>query len=206
MESIKIAAPRMIPYEDLVKSDEDRTDMLCFYYEHIHMHYEDLFRWIIFSAPRLEREYVEEIHQETILRALEHRHQLRDIEKCKTWLFSIGKNAIAEHYRDMMKRERLTLAEEVSDLLDVVPEDVLKIDVTVEEVLRRSNSKILMECLNQLSKEQKIVIVRHHFNDESFEEISKSLHRNYNTVYSWYRRGLARMRRLILKKGGFDHE
>lgn len=206
MENIKIAAPETIPYEDLVKSDEDREDMLRFYYEHVHIHYEDLFRWIMFSASRLEKEYVEELHQETILRALEHRHQLRNIEKCKTWLFSIAKNIIAEHYRDMKRRERLVPEDDIVDLLDMVPEVKLHIDVTVEQVISHSTSEILLECLNQLSKEQRIVIVRHHYYDESFEEISERLHRNYNTVYSWYRRGLARMRRLILKKGGYVNE
>ena len=90
MDNINIASPMVAHYEDLVKSDEDREDMLQFYYEHVHNHYEDLFRWIIFSAPRLEKEYVEELHQETLLKALEHRHQLRDIEKCKTWRMIIS--------------------------------------------------------------------------------------------------------------------
>ena len=206
MDIIKIASPELIPYEDLVKNDEDRADMLRFYYEHIHIHYEELFRWILFSAPRLEREYVEEIHQETILRALEHRHQLRDIETCKTWLLSIAKRTISEHYRDMKNRKKRIVMEDLSDLSEMIPEDAFHIDGTVEKVLSRSTTELLMECMDLLSKEQRIVIAHHHFRDESFEEISVKLNRSYNTVYSWYRRGLARLRRLIIKRGGIEHE
>ena len=206
MDKINIAAPAMIPYEDLVKSDEDREDILRFYYGYVHEHYEELFRWIRFTAPRLEMEYVEELHQEAILRALEHRNQLRDIEKCKTWLFSIAKNVIKEHYRDMKKRKRFLVDEDVSELLELIPDNDLQIDDGMEEIFLYCTSEVLMDCLNQLSKEQKIVIARHHYQNESFEEISRKLNRNYNTVYSWYRRGLGRLRRLLIKKGGFGDE
>ena len=205
-DRMKISAPEMVPYEDLVKSDEDRKEMLAFYYEHIHMHYEDLFHWIMHSAPRLENEYVEELHQETILKALEYRHQLRDIEKCKTWLFSIAKNLVNAHYRDMAKRNQLVPDDYISDLMELIPEEYLRIDLTLEEVLSRSTNRLLMESLNELKKEQRQVIALHHYGGYSFEEISVKMKINYNTVYSWYRRGLHRMRRLLIKKGGFEHE
>ena len=206
MDNINIASPMVAHYEDLVKSDEDREDMLQFYYEHVHNHYEDLFRWIIFSAPRLEKEYVEELHQETLLKALEHRHQLRDIEKCKTWLFSIAKNLVNAHYRDMKQRERVVPDDYLSDLVEMVPEQELELDFTLQEVLARSTTKLIMECLNELKPEQRQVIALHHYGGYSFDEICVKLRCNYNTVYSWYRRGLARMRRLLIKKGGFEHE
>ena len=206
MKENKIVIPKEIPYEDLVKSDEDREDMFRFYYGHVHMYSHELSRWILFLAPKLEKEYLEELHQETILRALEHRHQLRDIEKCKAWLFSIAKNVIIEHFNDMKRREQPVLDNVLEGLVDVSMEEEICIDYTVEEVLKHANGELLMECLKKLSKEQRIVIVRHHYMDESFEEISRKLRRNYNTVCSWYRRGLARMRRLILKEGGQKHE
>ena len=206
MEIMNIAAPLVIDYEDLVNNDEDKEDVLRFYYAHVHPYYEDLFRWILYTAPKLEKEYVEELHQETLLRALEHRHQLRDIEKCKAWLFSIAKNLVNKHYRDMRLRERLVPDEYVFDLMGDSLDVELDGDFTLQEVLARSTKEMIMESLNELRKEQRQVIALHHYGGYTFEQISKKMDCNYRTVYSWYRRGLARMRRLLIKKGGFTND
>ena len=72
--------------------------------------------------------------------------------------------------------------------------------------MERSTAKAIKEALEELSEEQRNVLYLHHIAGFGFEEISRMLDKNYNTVYSWYRRGCARMKRLLIKKGDFEYE
>ena len=196
--------PDGIPYEDLIASEEEGSEMIRFYYEHFHVYYDDVKRIIRYTAPRLAKEYVEELHQETILRALEHYKSLRDPNNAKDWMFSIARNLVRTHYRETKEEVDIVIPEHCLELDEAVPDYGMMedLDFTVKEVIRREQLKLVMECLEKLTEDQKNAIRLHHFGNMTFQEIAKRYGVKKETAYGWYRRGCIRVRRMVKTKGG----
>ena len=91
-----------IPYDDQVAVQEDQNGLKRFYYEYFHNYYEDVYRIILGKVN--DPECARDILQETLIKALEKRSQLKQFEKAKYWLFTIANNVTNDYFRKEQQR------------------------------------------------------------------------------------------------------
>lgn len=189
-----------VPYEDMKAMEEDEDGIVCFYYKYFHKNSEYVYNWI-WSRLRDDPTLVDEIHQETMLKALENRHRLREVNQCKTWLCTIASHLIADRFRARQKESTTSWEGLLDSEKDRAYED--ETDLTFREVAERSDNRVLIKCLEQLSENQKYVICQHHYGGFTFQQIAKMMGESPNTVSSWYYRGCKKLRILLNEEGGF---
>ena len=193
---------RDIPYEDSRTLMIDEDGATQFYYNYFHEYSEYVYNWI---AGRIvgNEELVRDLHQETMVKALESRRGLREVEHCKTWLCTIASHVIQDWFRKQ-KRECST---SLDYLLNQGAECEARFcaggDLTFNEVIRDFDAKAVMYCLDRLDEKFRYVIRYHHFSDMTFEEIAEKMRENPNTVSSWYYRGCKKLKKLLEEEGGF---
>lgn len=135
--------------------------------------YEDLYKFIysILKNPHL----TEDILQETLVKAYEQFDTIKDIEKFKSWIFTIAKNEslawIKKYSREVpIETAPLKLLESFSE---DIPERLL-----MEQELKQQ----IKECIEMLKPiEQEIMYLRY-YNDLTLNEIALALNLNENTV------------------------
>ncbi len=128
----------------------------------------------------------EDIVQESIIKAFESVHQLRQPHYFSTWLFRI---LIHESYAFFKKRER-SLGIEVKLRNNAV--------VTARPDLSSFDS--LYEALSSLKDEYRTAIVLHYFYDFSIREISSMLDKPKNTVKTYLFRGRRELKQQLQQK------
>ena len=68
-----------------------------------------------------------------------------------------------------------------------------------QELLAKMEDKQQLDALlEQLTLDQKTVLTLHYQQDMTFEEIGTVMERPMNTVKSWHRRALAKLRELLI--------
>lgn len=192
-----------VPYEDMEVMKKDENGVIRFYYEHFHENSKYLYYWI-YRKLNYDKELTEEIHQETMLKALENRESLRETDQCKTWLCTIASHLIADRFRQK-KRENVTSLDSLWNL-DSEGEEICGEceDLVFHEAVESIDIYEIMRHLNDLSEKQRYVIYYHHFQDLTFQEIAELMGESPNTVASWYYRGCKKLRDLLKKEGGFE--
>ncbi|MEM8752290.1 MAG: RNA polymerase sigma factor [Pseudomonadota bacterium] len=81
----------------------------------------------------------------------------------KTWMFAIARNKLADRLR---KESRLSVVEELPEIVDDAPDPTLVIE-------RSENAARVRSCLAKLSERHRTVIVLAFFHAMKYEEISK---------------------------------
>lgn len=180
--------------------DEDGATQ--FYYNYFHEYSEYVYHWICGKLNGNE-ELAREIHQETMVKALESRGGLQKADHCKTWLCTIASNVM----NDLFRKQKRECCTSLDVLLNQGAECEVRFcaggDLTFKEVLRNFDAKAVMFCLDRLDEKFRYVIRYHHFEDMTFEEIAEKMGENPNTVASWYYRGCRKLKKLLEEEGGF---
>jgi len=199
----KVALYSDMSYEDMEVMKTGKDGIIRFYYEHFHANSRYLYYWI-YNKLNYNRELTEEIHQETMLRALESRQSLRETDQCKTWLCTIASHLISDRFRQT-KRDSFTSLDCLWNV-DSEGEEIYSQceDLVFREASDSTDMYVVMKCLNNLSEKQRYVIYCHHFGDLTFQEIAQKMGESPNTVSSWYYRGCKKLRELLGKEGGFE--
>lgn len=142
------------------------------------MKLERLLYRISFSMLRSDADCADAV-QEALLRAWQHRGELRDMRLFKPWLCRILVNACHDLLR---RRGKLTL-------------------VPLEEALvvseRQRDTLALRQALEQLPPEQNVCLVMHYLEGWSVAEIAEALDVPEGTVKSRMRYGRGQLSRLL---------
>jgi RNA polymerase sigma-70 factor (ECF subfamily) len=154
------------------------------------IHNKELQRFI-YMLTRRDRFAMEEIYQNTMLGALKGLEYLRDSSKMKAWIFSIAKAEARRYYASKQSNfDHDAVAEDES--ADFVY--LLDFTKTVED---KDYLKALITGLTAF--EQQLYIL-HYYYDLPLKEISVILNANYNTVRAMHLRGMAKMRRQLVRQ------
>lgn len=126
----------------------------------------------------------EDIYQEMLLKILNKQDQLSSRQNLKSWLFTIAKNQIIDHYR---KQKQFT--------------DVDTLELEFEDQSEANGYGDLEGCLGsfiaQLPEDYRQVITLSELQGKSQKELSETLGVNYVTIRSKVQRGRERIRKLI---------
>lgn len=143
----------------------------------------------------------EDITQDAFFKAWKHLKQFDPKKAFKPWLYAIARNTALDHIKKKRASAFSELDTEDSDIQFV---DTLEDDApTPEEEFERDEIKReVSEALNQLNPEHKSVLLMHYKDDLTFNEISQIVKKPMNTIKSWHRRSLAKIKKLLDHRRG----
>jgi RNA polymerase sigma-70 factor, ECF subfamily len=150
----------------------------------VDQHYQAVYRY----AYRLSGNPAdaEDLTQKVFLTAHGNLDGLRDIEKAKSWLFTILRNSFFRDNRRQRPRNETDLAMNLSRLPLAIP--------AVEEI----DSQGLQDALNQLPDTARLMLVMFYFEECSYREIADKLDLPLGTVMSRLARAKALLRSKLL--------
>jgi RNA polymerase sigma-70 factor (ECF subfamily) len=142
-------------------------------------------------------EEAEDLTQETFLKALKNIKSFDETKNFKTWLFTIARNTVTDFYR---KKKTLNFSSLNSRDEDSEPfESTLASGgLSPEEIFEKKEEElVLLGALGCLNIDERTIIVLHHTDGLTFEEIGQVVDKPMNTVKSTYRRALEKLRRAM---------
>ncbi|MDE2041381.1 MAG: RNA polymerase sigma factor [Patescibacteria group bacterium] len=161
--------------------------------------FEELMRRYMRQIFNFSRQYAraqedaEDIAQETFFKVWKYLGKYTAGRQFRPWLYTIARNTALDH----LKRKK---AAPFSDLDD--PENDLSFADTIEdpdplpsEIFENTQrSQEVLRAMDSLHPEHRAILVLHYHEDMTFEEIAVVVGRPMNTVKSWHRRALMRLR------------
>ena len=165
----------------MTNADEQFEALVC-------EHYEGLFRFAI-SLTREESD-ARDLTQQTFYVWAKKGHQLRDISKVKTWLFTTLHRAFLETRRRRSRFPHYEL-EEVSEQLPTFSPDLAN----------QVDSSQVLPALARVDEVFQAAVALFYLEDYSYHEISEILAVPLGTVKSRIARGIAQLREIMLTQG-----
>ena len=147
-------------------------------------HYGPLYQFAI-SLTRNEAEACD-LTQQTFYIWASKGHQLRDVSKVKTWLFTTLHREFLGSRRRQTRFPHVELDDAAGDLPAVLPASINQLD-----------SEQLLEALEQLDEVYRAAVVLFYLEDYSYNEIAEILAIPLGTVKSRLTRGLQRLHHLL---------
>jgi RNA polymerase sigma-70 factor, ECF subfamily len=147
-------------------------------------HYGPLYQFAV-SLTRNEAEACD-LTQQTFYIWAAKGHQLRDVTKVKTWLFTTLHREFLGSRRRQTRFPHIELDDASADLPVISPASVNQLD-----------SEQLLEALGQLDEVYRAAVVLFYLEDYSYNEIAQILDIPLGTVKSRLTRGLQRLHHLL---------
>jgi RNA polymerase sigma-70 factor (ECF subfamily) len=140
----------------------------------------------------------EDLVQETFYFAIKNFHQLKDLEKCKYWLFSILRNLFLKDYEKRKIRGEIAF--------DIVCESLHQGKGPESDFLKAEIRKNLQALLDGLDEKLRFPIRMFYFEGHSYKEISEQLNIPIGTVMSRIARAKTYLKRDLLQSDKFQDE
>lgn len=142
----------------------------------------------------------EDIAQDAFFKAWKHIKKYKSGRPLKPWIFTIARNTAL----DFLKKNRAITFTAMTDTEDAIPfadtlEDAEALQPEIFE--RAEDATLLAELMNELHPDHRSVLILYYREEMTFSEIAETLGKPMNTVKSWHRRSLARMREMMHQKG-----
>ncbi len=141
---------------------------------------------------------IEDLAQETFVKAWKNLSKFDQSKNFKTWLFAIAKNTAL----DWLKKKKTTpfsffSDEEGNNKLESIAED----SVLPGEILERKDAVREMEnLLDRIPEKYRVILILHYKESFSLSEIAKILDKPYNTVKAYHARALSQLKKAFLDK------
>ena len=137
------------------------------------------------SALLRDRQEVDELVHDCVVRALDRLHTRRDDGELRAWLFAIMHNQFVSHFRRTRRHG-------TTESLDAADPAVLGVSANQEEPLRRMD---LMRALDELPEEQRSALLLVVVEDLPYAESARALGVPIGTVMSRLSRAREKLRR-----------
>lgn len=155
--------------------------------------YADPLRGYLWSlAPEPDRSSVEDLLQEVFLRAWRARADYVELGREKAYLFRIADRILADRRRTAARR-----FEDAADL-DQTPDP--SAPTPVDWLAEGETRRLAVQALEALSDPQRRTLLLRYFGELRFEEIAEILGCPLNTALSHARRGLERLRAILVRE------
>lgn len=145
-----------------------------------------------FIGQRVAPGHVEDVLQDVLLKVHERSGQLRDDTRLQAWIYRIGRNAIADHHRSMMRAHETPEA----DLDPAAPQDGPEPDAT----FRRAMAGWLAAAIEQLPESYAEVLRRVELDSESQAQVARALNVSPSGLRSRVQRGRALLRKRMQRE------
>ena len=154
-------------------------------------HYEPLFRFAL-SLTRAEADALD-LTQHTFQIWATKGHQLRDISKVKTWLYTTLHRAFLHMRRRQSRFPQQDLEEVIDQLPDVstVPSDSVE-------------SLPVLPALAKVDETYQAAVTLYYLEDYAYKDIARILEVSVGTVKSRIARGIAQLREILLSDSSYS--
>lgn len=106
----------------------------------------------------------EDLTQTVFYRILRYRHTFKEAYKFRSWMYQLGRNALADHF----KKQKLL----ISDFDEVEAQELYQNSI-LEEIEKNDRYKILHCSLARLSDQDQELLILSRFQNLKYEEISQ---------------------------------
>lgn len=141
-------------------------------------------------------EVSEEMAQEAFVKAYKNLKSFDKSRSFKPWILRIASNAAISELRKQSKVVSLNALEEEGQWGEADHQPQENIDVQLE---RKLSSEEVMKVLGHLDEKYQQVLLLRYQQELSYEEISQALNIPLNTVRTWIKRGLEKLKTEIAK-------
>lgn len=149
-----------------------------------------LFLYKYFNEESLTKDAI----QNTFMKGYENYKSLKDRDKFKSWIFTIG------------RREALNILEkrgkEINFNVDYIENVIVQketFDLPEERVLNKELKDVIIQAINGLNEDLKQIVIQKYYMGMTFEEISKIYNTNSNTIRSRHLRAKKYIHKYILE-------
>ena len=153
----------------------------------VDLHYGPLYRFAM-SLTRTESDACDLV-QQTFLTWATKGHQLQDLSKAKSWLFTTLHRCFLESRRRSTRFPHLEITEAEAELPNVQPDQVSHLD-----------AQDALQLLSQVDEQFQSAVALFYLEDYSYNEIAAVLEIPLGTVKSRIARGVAQLKELALRK------
>ena len=153
----------------------------------VDLHYAPLYRFAM-SMTRTESDACDLV-QQTFLTWATKGHQLQDLSKVKSWLFTTLHRAFLESRRRSTRFPHIEITEAEAELPSVEPDMVSHLD-----------AQDVLQLLGKMDEQFQAAVALFYLEDYSYNEIATILEIPLGTVKSRIARGLAQLKELVLRK------
>lgn len=145
----------------------------------------------------------EDLVAETVVKAFENIHQLKDENKIKQWLFRILNNVFISNYRKNKKQRKISLTVDMDNAdhsfslyEQIEGSDFTNADTPEKNFIAKITKEKIHKAINELPEEFRITLVLCDVDEFSYAEIANITQVAIGTVRS----RIARARKLLQKK------
>jgi len=170
------------------KGDQDAFGELVLLYQ------SRVFNFVL--ARVRQRETAEDVTQEVLVKAFYNVGRLRNVERFKSWLFSIAHN----HLRDLLRKRRLQQVDMEDSHLEVY------VDERGPEgtEAHRTRRETVRAALSRLKPDQRDALILCDLEGMSYKEIAEILHVPLGTVQSRIFYARRRIKEILVREFGFE--
>lgn len=117
----------------------------------------------------------------------------KEKSRFKTWLFVIARNTVTDYLRKKKTIPFFSLNTDDKDFIETIEDNESLPD---EDFIKLEDKKFLTEILDDLPILYKEILILYYMEDMTFEEIGKVLDKPMNTVKSYHRRALLKLKEM----------
>lgn len=146
-------------------------------------------------------EVSEEMAQEAFVKAYNHLKSFDQSRSFKPWILRIASNAAISELRKQSKVVSLNALEEEGHWGEA---DHQPADDIVARLERKLSSEEVLNVLNKMDEKYRQVLLLRYKEELSYEEISQALNIPLNTVRTWIKRGLDKLKNDVKEMALYD--
>ncbi len=152
--------------------------------------------WVFSRQYAKSDEDTEDIVQDTFYKAWKYLKRFEPNKAFRPWLYAIARNTALDYLK---KRRSTSFSELANDETDTAFEETLEDKEPLpSEVFEQTElAAELDKATSTLHPDYKAVLMMHYRDDMTFQEIASILGKPMNTVKSWHRRALQKVRKLL---------
>lgn len=143
-----------------------------------------------------EQNDAQDLTQEVFIKLFRSIRRYDQKRSLRTYLFSIAKNTVIDFFR---KKKEIPMSfyednEGGDSYLDSIVDPLPLADELVEKI---EISRFVQTALDKLPLFFRMVLLLHYSNEMTLSEVATAMGKPLNTVKSWHRRGLAKLKNLL---------
>ena len=183
--------------EALVAGTQKKDDFA--FWELTRRYAESIFNFVLQYTK--DRDNAEDVAQDAFFKAWKHIDRFKTGGKWKPWLYAIARNTALDHIK---KKKAFPFSTLDDDETDIAFADTLEDTEPLQDEMfdRGRLTDEITEVMTILHPDHGAIILMHYRDLMTFDEIAIVLGKPMNTVKSWHRRALQKLRREMAHRRG----